>query len=66
MAGRLFKELERGFFDTATGKLLHSIDCGMRCTKARFNAAGDKLFIAGTVSQGNDKRKLNIWPPQGF
>ena len=30
----------------------------MRCSKARFNAAGDKLFIAGTVSQGNDKKKI--------
>ena len=30
----------------------------MRCPKARFNTAGDKLFIAGTVSQGNDKKKI--------
>ena len=59
MAGRLFKgNWNVAFFDTATGKLLHSLDCGMRCSKARFNAAGDKLFIAGTVSQGNDKKKI--------
>ena len=59
MAGRLFKgNWNVAFFDTATGKLLYSLDCGMRCTKARFNAAGDNLFIAGTVSQGNDKKKI--------
>ena len=59
MAGRLFKgNWNVAFFDTATGKLLNYLDCGMRCTKARFNAAGDKLFIAGTVSQGNDKKKI--------
>ena len=58
MAGRLFKgSWNVAFFDTATGNLLHSLDCGMRCIKARFNSAGDKLFIAGTVSQSNDKKK---------
>jgi hypothetical protein len=46
------------FFDSNSGKLLHSLDSGMRCTKARFNAAGNKLFIAGTVSQVNDKKKI--------
>ena len=51
MAGRLFKgNWNVAFFDTATGKLLYYLDCGMRCTKARFNA--------GTVSQGNDKKKI--------
>ena len=58
MAGRLFKgSWNVAFFDNATGNLLHSLDCGMRCIKARFNASGDKLFIAGTVSQSNDKKK---------
>ncbi len=58
MAGRLFKgNWNVAFFDTTSGKLLHSFDCGMRCIKARFNAAGDKLFIAGAVSQKNDIKK---------
>ncbi len=57
MAGRLFKgSWNMAFFDTTTGNLLHSLDCGMRCIKARFNVTGDKLFIAGTVSQSNDKK----------
>jgi len=29
----------------------------MRCIKARFNAAGNKLYIAGAVSQKNDIKK---------
>ena len=58
MAGRLFKgNWNVAFFDTSTGKLLHSLDCGMRCIKARFNAAGNKLFIAGAVRQSNDIKK---------
>ena len=28
----------------------------MRCSKARFNAACDKLFIAGIVRQGYDSK----------
>ena len=58
MAGRLFKgSWNVALFDTASGRLLHSLDCGMRCIKARFNAAGNKLYIAGAVSQKNDIKK---------
>jgi hypothetical protein len=58
MAGRLFKgNWNVAFFDTTTGQLLHSLDCGMRCIKARFNPTGDKLFIAGAVGQNNNIKK---------
>lgn len=58
MAGRLFKgSWNVAFFDNANGKLIHSLDCGMRCIKARFNATGDKLFIAGAVKQSIDIKK---------
>ena len=52
MAGRLAQgKWNAGFFDEATGALVHSVDTKGRLTKAVFSGDGKQLFLGGAVGQ---------------
>jgi WD40 repeat protein len=64
MAGRLFQgQWNVAFFDTATGRRLHSFDAKHRVTDARFTADGTRLLLAKARQQ--EKRKDGQWPDYG-
>jgi WD40 repeat protein len=64
MAGRLAQgKWNTGFFDEATGALIHSLDTKGRLTKALFNEDGSKLFLAGGI--GQPKAKDGKYPDFG-
>jgi len=64
MAGRLAQgKWNTGFFDDKTGALVHSFDTKARLTKARFNADGTQLFLAGGT--GQPKAKDGNYPSFG-
>jgi len=64
MAGRLAQgKWNTGFFDEKTGALIDSLDAKARLTKARFNADGTQLFLAGGI--GQPKAKDGNYPPFG-
>jgi len=56
MAGRLAQgKWNTGFFDEATGALIHSLDAKGRLTKVVFNSDGSKMFLGGGVGQPKTK-----------
>ena len=64
MAGRMAQgKWNAAFFDSATGKLIHSLDTKMRVTDAAFSADGGRVFLAGAV--GQQKRKDGKYPEFG-
>lgn len=55
MAGRLRGGAwSTGWFDLASGDLIHSIKSESRVTCARFNADGSRLILAGAINQSAD------------
>lgn len=48
------------FFDTATGLLKESFDCGSRCRELAFDAAGN------LVTADNSAEWVRFWSPGGF
>ena len=66
MAGRLFQGTwNLAFFDTATGKNLHSLDAKHRITDALFTADGSRLLLAKAKGQ-EKKKKDGTWPDYGI
>ena len=64
MAGRLAQgSWNTGFFDTDSGKLLHSADTKIRVTDAVFTNDGGQLILAGAI--GQQKKKDNKAPEAG-
>jgi WD40 repeat protein len=64
MAGRLAQgNWNTGFFDDASGALIHSLDTKGRLTKIRFTADGTRMFLAGGV--GQPKAKDGKYPDFG-
>jgi WD40 repeat protein len=64
MAGRLAQgKWNVGFFDAASGSLIHSADTKMRISDAVFSADGNQLFLAGASSQ--EKKKDGKYPEFG-
>ncbi|MEM7232562.1 MAG: hypothetical protein AAF517_10325 [Planctomycetota bacterium] len=54
MAGRVASgKWNAAFFDTKSGKLLHSMSTKTRVTAATFDESGGQLFLSGATSQGN-------------
>lgn len=64
MAGRLAQgKWNLACFNRATSELECSLDTKMRVTRAVFNPSGNRLYLAGAVSQG--KPKDGAWPEFG-
>jgi WD40 repeat protein len=64
MAGRLAQgKWNTGFFDEATGALIHSLDTKGRVTQVCFDADGTRMFLAGGV--GQPKAKDGKYPDFG-
>ena len=64
MAGRLAQGTwNTSFFETESGKLLHSADTKIRVTDAVFTNQGENLILAGAV--GQQKKKDNKAPDAG-
>jgi WD40 repeat protein len=64
MAGRLAQGTwNTGFFDDASGALIHSLDTKGRLTKICFNVEGTQMFLAGGV--GQPKAKDGKYPDFG-
>jgi WD40 repeat protein len=56
MAGRLFKGKGNLFlFDAETGHVFHTLDTKHRVTRAVFDRAGQRLFLAGAAGQEKPK-----------
>jgi hypothetical protein len=56
MAGRLAQgKWNAAFFDSASGRLTHSIDSKMRVVDALFLQGGDQVLLAGAASQERKK-----------
>src|SRR5438552_526980 len=65
MAGRLFQgQWNIAFFDTASGKKLHSFDAKHRITGAFFTPDGARLLLAKAKQQ--EKKKEGKWPDYGL
>ena len=64
MAGRMAQgKWNTAFFDSLSGKLIHSLDTKMRVTGAVFSADGARLFLAGAI--GQQKKKDGKYPEFG-
>ena len=64
MAGRQAQGTwNAAIFSAADGQLVHSVDTKSRITQARFTADGDRLILAGAISQPQPKG--GEWPPWG-
>ena len=64
MAGRLFQgQWNLAFFETATGKNVHSFDAKHRITDALFTSDGSHLVLA--KAKGQEKKKDGQWPNYG-
>ena len=66
MGGRLFQgKWNLAFFETATGKNVHSLDAKHRITDALFTVDGTRLILGKAKGQER-KRKDGSWPEYGL
>lgn len=67
LAGRLvFGKWSLGAFDATNGNMLESIDIeGTRAVEVAFNASGDRMFVAGGISQNGGRGRAEDKNPDG-